>query len=288
MGESKINVAISGATGFVGGRLSEWLVSRGYRVIALGRELFSGDESRLVRIISESDVVVNLAGAPLNHRWTEEYKKELIDSRITVTRKIVNAINATDRVKLLVSTSAVGYYPSEGCFDESLKEPVDNFLGSLCQAWEAEARKVKAGVRLAITRFGVVFAPQGGAFHLMTTPARMGASVVFGKSDEGFAWIDREDLIRATEYIIKNENLNGVFNYVAPETITQGCFAHTVARYYHSPLRVRVPEFVFRTMLGEAAEFVAHGQCVKPTRLLNAGYVFTTPDLNTFLKNLNR
>lgn len=282
MGENK-TIAISGATGFVGGRLSQWLTTCGYRVVPLKRELFSGDGNELCRIIAESDVVINLAGAPLNHRWTEEYKQELVDSRLSVTRKLVDAINATERVKLLISTSAVGYYPSEGCFDESLQAPAPTFLGELCQAWEAAARKVKPSVRLAITRFGVVLAPEGGAFHLMTTPARMGFSFIFGKRNEGFAWIDREDLVRATEYIIKNENAKGVFNYVAPVTITQGVFAYAVAKHYGSLLSVRIPEVAFRAILGESADFVTSGQCVKPARLTEAGFVFGTPDLETFL-----
>ena len=161
-----MKIAISGASGFIGKRLSAFLELQGHQIVPLGRAMFRDNMSdQLIARLSQCEVVINLAGATINRRWTTEYKKELYNSRINVTRRLVQTINSLEqKPQLFISASAVGYYPTEGCHDDYSQERGEGFLSDLCCRWEAEAAKVHTDTRLVITRFGVVLSPDGGAF----------------------------------------------------------------------------------------------------------------------------
>lgn len=280
-------VALSGATGFIGTNLKGHLEAHGYEVVPLARGLFlDGREEDLLHAVSSCDTVINLAGSPINRRWSVRYKKELSDSRVGVTHKLVEAVNRSSQTKLFISASAVGYYPPDGCYDEANALKGNGFLSDLCAGWEAEARRVAPRIRLAITRFGVVLAPRGGAFEQMARPARMGIAATVGDGRRFFPWIDIVDLVRAMEYLIEKQELAGMFNFVSPGRITMGEFMRKVARHYRSLAVVYVPAFVFRMLLGEASEFLIEGQCVLPSRLLEAGFRFSSPRLEQFLERL--
>lgn len=280
-------VAVSGATGFIGTNLRKYLEARGYGVVALSRGLFAdGREEDLWHTVSSCSTIINLAGSPIDRRWSDRYKKELSGSRVGVTHKLVEAVNRSPETKLFISASAVGYYPSVGCYDEENAVKGNGFLSDLCAGWEAEARQVASGVRLVITRFGVVLAPRGGAFEWMARPSRMGIAAVVGDGRQLFPWIDIEDLVRGMEYLMENPELTGVFNFVAPGRITMGGFMREVARHYRSLAVIPVPAFVLRIVLGEASEFLTEGQCVLPSRLLDAGFCFSSPRTEQFLARL--
>lgn len=281
-----MNIAISGATGFIGSHLSDYFSAQGHVVKGIGREYFeSGREERLVRLLSDADVVVNLGGAPIDRRWTKAYKQTLYESRILSTRKLVEAINTVSRTGLLISASAVGYYPSTGCYDEYTAKRGEGFLADLCGAWESEAGRVAASVRLALTRFGVVLAPDGGAFPLLSRSVRLGMAAVVAPGDQPFSWIALLDLIRGMEFIIRHPELKGAFNFVSPERMTNEAFAGAMAEYYRVG-KVKVPEFVFRLLYGEGASFSTQGQCVIPAKLMEAGFRFRCPSVGDFFKQL--
>ena len=159
-----MNIAMTGATGYIGKHLSSYLTEKGgHRVIPLGRSMFrEGMSGLLIQTLAHCDVVINLAGAPINKRWTPEYKQELFNSRIVVTHRIVRALNAVKtKPKLMISASAVGYYPPEVEADEYTRTRGEGFLSDLCYAWEKEAKRCPEPTRLVITRFGVVLSPDG-------------------------------------------------------------------------------------------------------------------------------
>ncbi len=281
-----MNIAISGATGFIGSHLSDYLSAQGHVVNGIGREYFKDEaKEQLIRLLSHTDVVVNLSGAAINKRWTKAYKQTLYESRILPTRKLVEAINAVSRVQLLISASAVGYYPSTGCYDEYTARQGEGFLSDLCGAWEAEAERVAASVRLAILRFGVVLAPDGGAFPLLSRSVRLGMAAIVAPGDQPFSWIALQDLMKGMEFIIRHAELRGVFNFVSPERMTNEAFAWAMSEYYQVG-KVKVPEFVFRFLYGEGASFLTQGQCVVPTRLTEAGFQFQCSAIGDFLKQL--
>lgn len=280
-----MKIAISGASGFVGTHITEIFALKGYEVVPLGRQLFEeGSQKRLEEAIAGCEVVINLAGATINHRWTKRYKQMMYDSRIGVTRKIVAAINALDRKpKVFISTSAVGCYPSEGCFDENSTQVGSSFLSKLCIEWEKESQKVSPEVRLVNARFGVILAAKGGAFSKMVKSAKMGIATIIGNGNQPFSWIDLEDHGRAIEFIVENSSLNGAVNLVSPEILTNRSFTKQIARYYRSLLTIRIPKFFFSLMMGESAELLTEGQCVKSTKLLEHGFAFNVSTIEQFL-----
>ena len=277
-----MNIAISGASGFIGKHLTEYLTEAGHRVIPLGRPMFrEGTSGHLIQALSHCDVIINLAGAPIGKRWTPEYKKELYDSRIKVTHCIIRAMDAVKtKPRLMISASAVGYYPEEGTFDEYTNTRGSGFLAELCYAWEKEARRCPSQTRLVITRFGIVLSPDGGAMEQMLRPLRITrVAGVIGPGTQPFPWIAIQDLCRAMEFIISHEEASGVFNLVAPQQVSQYAFTQAMAARYHAWMKVVVPRWFFRMRYGEAASFLASGQNVRPTRLLEAGFRFVKPTI---------
>ena len=201
-----MKIAISGASGFIGSHLAGYLTAQGHQVVPLGRGYFSGFPApgpgvigdrawdgamgRLVAALEGCGAVVNLAGAPIDRRWSDTYKEELYASRIGPTRRLVEAIGALETPPgVLVSASAVGYYPAEGCYKETDARKGTGFLSDLCAAWEQEAQRVPPGVRLVVTRFGVVFSPGGGAFPRLARPFRMGVAARLGDGSQNVSWI---------------------------------------------------------------------------------------------------
>lgn len=280
-----MKIAISGASGFVGTHLSAYLQQCGHDIVPLSREdLAAGAPVRLGELVATCDAVINLAGAPIDHRWTARYKEELFASRIDTTRRLVEAVDASSTVKTFISTSAVGYYPSVGCYDEQDDQPGTGLLSHLCTLWEAEARKVRT--RCVITRFGVVLSDAGGAFPRMARPAKMGVAVVAGSGAQSFSWIALEDLLRAQEFLLSHPSLDGTFNLVAPEKQTMREFIAAVAARYKSHLTVRIPSWLFRVAMGEASGVLLDGQCVIPHRLEQAGFHFARPSVDDFLRQI--
>lgn len=282
-----MNIAISGASGFIGKHLTEYLTEAGHRVIPLGRPMFrEGTSGHLIQALSHCDVIINLAGAPIGKRWTPEYKKELYDSRIKVTHCIIRAMDAVKtKPRLMISASAVGYYPEEGTFDEYTNTRGSGFLAELCYAWEKEARRCPSQTRLVITRFGIVLSPDGGAMEQMLRPLRITrVAGVIGPGTQPFPWIAIQDLCRAMEFIISHEEASGVFNLVTPQQVSQYAFTQAMAARYHAWMKAVVPRWFFRMRYGEAASFLASGQNVRPTRLLEAGFRFAKPTIEDFFE----
>lgn len=159
--------------------------------------------------------------------------------------------------------------------DEYTQTRGDGFLSDLCYAWEKEAKRCPQPTRLVITRFGVVLSSDGGAMQQMLRPLRATkVAAVIGPGTQPFPWIDIRDLCRAMAFFIENEELRGVFNLVAPQAVSQSTFTRAMGKAYHAWTTLIVPQAVFRLLYGEAASFLTAGQRVRPTRLLEAGFIF--------------
>ena len=160
-----MKIAITGASGYIGGHLTRFFEEKGYEVVPLGRDLFKElNFDALCRRVEGARVVINLAGAPINKRWTEAYKQELYDSRIPVTRRLVAAIGQmTVLPELFISVSAEGYYPASGEYDEYNGKQDDDFLARLCADWEREARRCPPETRLPEFLFRLMYG-EGASF----------------------------------------------------------------------------------------------------------------------------
>lgn len=284
-----MKIVISGGSGFIGSVLTRYLKRKGDEVIPLSRDYFQGDapNDKLKNALQDADVVINLAGTPINHRWSKSYKEKMFESRIITTRKIVEIINSQARKpKVFISASAVGYYPIKGCHNEYSTIKGDGFLATLCEAWEQEAKKISPQVRLAVTRFGVVMSKKGGAFPLLSLPARLKVAAVIGPGNQWLPWIYLGDLVKAIEHIINEPSLSGTVNFVAPQQITNREVMKAVAKHEKSWLVITIPKFFFRLALGKASTFITTGQCVVPKKLIDSGFAFSAPTIEDLLEKI--
>jgi uncharacterized protein (TIGR01777 family) len=299
-----MKVAITGATGFVGSRLVEQLQAQGHQPLILTRKpaaasrIFpnvevvaytpteSGDWQQA---IAGCDAVVNLAGEPIaEKRWTPQEKEEILNSRKLGTQKIVEAIaQANPKPKVLVNASAIGYYGTSetATFDETSPSGND-FLAEVCQAWEAQAQKVKeAGVRLVILRFGIVLG-NGGALAKMIPPFQLFAGGPLGTGQQWVAWIHRDDLVRLIIEALTRPDWEGVFNATAPNPVRMSEFCQVLGDVLHRPSWLPVPSFALEALLGEGAKVVLEGQQVLPKRTTSSGFEYRYPTVKQALEEI--
>lgn len=302
-----MKVAITGATGFVGSRLVERLHAEGHQVLVLTRnpgaaqKVFPNSAFPNLEIIAYNpkesgswqealagcDGVVNLAGEPIaESRWTPQRKQEILNSRQLGTQKIVEAIAKADpKPSVLVNASAIGYYGTSetATFDEASSSG-DDFLAQVCQAWEAEAQKVKAtGTRLVILRLGIVLG-MGGAIAKMITPFQLYAGGPIGTGRQWFSWIHRDDVVNLILQALTRPDLEGVLNATAPNPVRMAEFCQTMGQVLNRPSWLPVPGFALEALLGDGAMVVLEGQQVLPKRTLACGFEYQYPTVKQALE----
>jgi uncharacterized protein len=279
-----MKIAISGASGFVGSALRAKFAA--HEIISIGVKDFSKNAAEFAALIDGCNVIINLAGAPIIARWSDEYKKILHSSRINTTAKIVTAISdMQNKPKLLISTSAVGIYTNKMTNSEDDNEIADDFLGKLCQEWEAEALKAQVdGVRVVIFRFGIVLGKDGGALSKMLTPFKLGLGGIIGSGKQAFSWIHIDDLVRAYEFAIDNDTLSKAYNLTAPEPTTNEGLTKALASALHRPAFLPVPEFALKLLYSDGAKVLTDGQTAVPKRLLESGFKFSFSNIEHAIK----
>ena len=293
-----MDVAISGASGLIGSALSKSLRADGHRVLRLSRGGVTGvdtigwdpETGRIDAPALEGvDAVVHLAGEGIgDHRWTEEQKQKIRDSRVRSTATIAGAIASRERKpRVFVSGSAIGYYGNRG--DEVLSEqsaPGDDYLALVCVAWEAEtAIATEAGVRTVLTRTGIVLDAHGGALARMLLPFKLGLGGKQGKGTQWMSWIALVDEVAAIRHAIEHETVRGPVNVVAPNPVTNADFAHTLGKALHRPTVLPTPLLPLKLRFGgELVEsLLLFSQRVTPGQLEATGYQFTCPSLDDAL-----
>ncbi len=275
-------IAITGASGFVGSSLTTFFQKYGYKVVAISRDVLNNKE-KLQELMANSNIVINLAGANIISRWTPEYKQLLYSSRIDTTSKIVEAINNSEtKPELLISTSAVGIYDNKDTYDEKGNFSND-FLSTLCQRWEEEAKK--ANTKVSIFRFGIVLGKKGGAFAKMLTPFKLGLGGVIGSGNQAFSFIHIDDLLNAYKFVIDN-NLADTFNLTAPKPTTNLGLTRALGKAVKRPTFFPVPEFVLKLIFSEGAKVLTDGQDVVPKKLLSLGFKFKYNDIQETVNSL--
>jgi uncharacterized protein (TIGR01777 family) len=302
-----MKIAIAGATGFVGSRLVERLQAERHQLLVLTRnpsaaqKVFPPSAFPNLEIIAYTPTesgswqeaiagcegVVNLAGEPIAEgRWTPQRKQEILSSRQLGTQKIVEAIaKANPKPSVLVNASAIGYYGTSetATFDET-SPPGNDFLAQVCQAWEAEAQKVKdAGVRLVILRLGIVLG-QGGAIARMIAPFKLFAGGPIGTGRQWFSWIHRDDLVNLIIHALTRPEIEGVLNATAPNPVRMAELAQTMGQVMNRPSWLPVPGFAIEALLGDGAIVVLEGQQVLPKRPLDYGFEYQYPTVKQALE----
>ncbi|GAX78715.1 hypothetical protein CEUSTIGMA_g6153.t1 [Chlamydomonas eustigma] len=299
----KMSVAITGATGFVGSRLTAKLASQGHKVKVLTRDV-SKAKSKLpypgVEVFGPADWskaiagatgVVNLAGEPIATRWTPELKSQIMTSRIGTTRKLVDALNALpegSRPRVFVSSSAIGYYgvSQTASFNEDSTPITSDYLSQVCVQWEAAASAAPKDVRTVILRTGIVLAREGGALAKMLPIFQIFAGGPLGTGKQWMSWIHRDDLVELIVDTLQNTAYVGVFNATAPKPVRMAEFCSTLGALMGRPSWLPVPDFALNTLLGEGAMVVLEGQKVLPTKTQQVGFNFKYSDISTALKSV--
>ena len=295
---------MTGGTGFVGSYLSEQLAGKDHSITILTRSSRSraganpavtyvqGDPNEpgpWMQAVAEHDVVINLAGAPINLRWTEENKKIIRNSRVLTTRHLVAALAAAParQTKLLLSTSAIGFYGDGGETELTESSPPGNdFLGRLAQEWEAEALKAQElGIRVAITRFGIVLGRGGGILEKLVPVFKSFLGGPVGSGQQWFSWIDQSDHLRAMLFVLEHPDLAGPINFTSPNPVRNAQLARALGKVLRRPSLIPAPAFMVKLALGEFADVVLGGQKVLPQKLLAAGFEFEYPTIEASLRH---
>jgi len=287
-----MHVLVAGASGFLGSALRTHLTHRGHRVTQLVRD--DPHEPEQVRwdpyggvldlaVVEASDVVVNLAGAPIAHwPWTPSYKERLRTSRVATTTTIATAIAEVDKPPALVNASGVGYYGDRG--DEVLDESSTNgntFLAGVCRDWEAAtAPATEAGARVCVIRTSPVLDSRGGALKPMRIAFGLGLGARFGDGRQWFPTIALADYLAAVTRIVTDETLSGAFNLCGPVPVTNAEFTEALGRRLHRPTKLRVPAVAVRLAGGELSGEVLGSIRVTPRRLDDAGFEFAHPTVD--------
>lgn len=292
-------IAISGASGLIGGMLKASLTHAGHEVWTLvrrsadagAREIAWDPEQGTIdaAALEAMDALVHLSGKNIGEgRWNARRKETFARSRIESTRLLAQTLTRLKKPPgVLVSASATGIYGDRG--DEPLtesSEPGDGFLPQLCEQWEAAASPARdAGIRVVHPRIGVVLSAHGGALPKMAGPARFGLAGRIGSGRQYISWIAAEDLLDVFVACIMDDRLAGPVNAVSPNPVPQRQFAKTLARVLHRPALLPLPAFVVRLAFGEMGRtLLLEGARVLPARLQSIGFVFRLQTIEAALR----
>jgi uncharacterized protein (TIGR01777 family) len=292
-----MNIAITGASGFVGRRLLAALSAHTLTMLTrspttqapAGVKVSVWDPVAQPARLDAADAVIHLAGEPVAQRWTNAVKSRIRESRVRGTRNLVAGMRQMEQPPaVLVCASAIGYYGSRG--DEVLGEtsaPGTGFLSEVCVEWEHEADAAAAlGVRVVKVRIGIVLEPHGGALARMLPPFRAGLGGPLGSGNQWMSWIHLDDLVELIVHAVENP-LQGVLNGVAPNAATNAEFTRELGRALHRPAIIPVPDFAIKLLFGEMAEMLLlASQRVVPIAALQSGFRFAYPDLGEALRDL--
>ncbi|MCH8497230.1 MAG: TIGR01777 family oxidoreductase [Marinobacter sp.] len=282
-------ILVTGGTGFIGRRLCQQLLQQGWAITVLSRQpdadvkAICGRVERVEQLATLDgaagfDAVINLAGEGIaDRRWSESRKQALRSSRVDLTDKLVASM-ATWHQKpaILISGSAVGFYGDQGqqAVDED-STPHLEFTHELCRDWELAATKAeKLGVRVCLSRTGIVAGPGGGFLQRMLLPFKLGLGGRLGSGQQYMPWVHREDVVNALLWMLDNDDARGPYNLTSPTPVTNREFTACLAAQLHRPAILPAPAFALQLMLGEMARLLLTGQRALPSRLLDQGFQF--------------
>ena len=289
-----MNYLLTGATGFIGRRLVQALLSEGHSVSYLARKRSPSLDSRAsffcwnpedrppLECITRIETVVHLAGEPVAQRWTADVKRRIYDSRVQGTGNLVSAIaNLKHKPSALVSASAIGYYGDRG--DEILAEdapPASDFLADLCLNWEREAVRAREfGTRVVPIRIGVVLGQDGGALQRMMAPFRLGLGGKLGSGRQWMSWIHIDDIVRLILFASTNTELSRAVTGCSPQPVTNAEFTRQLAGALRRRAPFTVPKFALKLAMGEVADALFGSVRAIPKTAEQARFTFLYPNL---------
>jgi uncharacterized protein (TIGR01777 family) len=286
---------ITGASGLLGDHLNAILKQMGYSTIGLVHKKSVKTTHSIEHIDEIStitsclDLIVNLAGAPIaGAPWTKKRKEKLRTSRVYFTEQLLDSLSHNNiTCRHFISGSAIGYYGTKSNPQTEESEAGSDFSAQLCLDWENSANTPKlANTKTTLIRTGLVLSPNGGFLTPLKISSQVGLSAVFGNGIQGISWIDYRDWTAAILFIIENE-ITGSVNLTAPNSVSQKDFVNILSKVLKKPNVFRIPKIAF-SPLGEMKTLFIEGQYVLPKKLLDQGYTFRYPTLESSLISMLR
>lgn len=299
-------IIITGATGLIGTKLCNALIKRGDEITIFTRNIQKGkrelpEVKKFVEWdyrkpeqwkseLNRKDAVIHLAGANLaGRRWSEQYKKIIIDSRLAGTKNLILGMEEIDeKPGLFICASAVGYYGNK---DEELiteqSPPSNDFLSDVCKKWELEASKAEfLGIRRVSLRQAPVLSKNDGMIKEMKLPFKLFLGGPIGTGKQWLPWIHIEDLVNIYLFLLENKNITGPVNASSPNPVRMSEFADVMGKILQRPSYFKIPKFLIRIIKGDLADSITASQRVIPQKLLDAGFDFNFKDVQTSLRDL--
>ena len=299
-----MKVLITGATGLIGNELVSLLLQNGVSIHYLTtskkkieNELnYKGfywnpeqgiiDENCLMGV----EAIIHLAGATISKRWTNSYKQEIIESRLLSSAVLFKALkNHPNQVKQIVSASGTAIYPNNDkvIYDENSKEIDNSFLGNVVFKWEESADKFKSlGLKVCKLRTGIVLSNKGGALVEMAKPIKMGIGSPFGTGKQIQSWIHIHDIAALYFFAISND-LEGVYNAVAPIPVSNEKLTMTIATVLKKPLFMpNIPKFMMKLLLGEMHVLLFENRNLSAQKIIDKGFVFKYKTIEKAIENI--
>ncbi|MDC1175412.1 TIGR01777 family oxidoreductase [Bacteriovoracaceae bacterium] len=299
-----MNILITGGTGFVGSQLVSLLKEKqGHKLFVITRnpnkyksaetdhlKYISLDQEGLLsdEIVKDIHIIINLAGENIaNSRWSDAQKERLKESRSTRTNLLLAQFKDSEKLKKIISASAIGIYPVnlETELDES-SNLGEGFLPELCKEWEKSVTDFDHSCKKAILRIGVVFGKGGGALDKLWPIFKFGLGGKIGNGKQMMSWIHISDLVGAIDFLVDNIEINGEFNATSPEPVSNQRFTKALGKAFNMPAIFPVPPFMLKLAMGEMSTIVLDGQTIIPKKLLAAGYQFKFAQVENALEDV--
>jgi hypothetical protein len=297
-----MKVLIGGGSGFIGQRLTQYLLDKGHQVVILSRhkprivspqlEFFGADLLKPDLFdqhwFEGVEAVVNLSGKDIFTFWTKKTKKEIWDSRVRINKNLIDFIaKLKQKPKVFVSASAVGYYGDRG--ETELEETAfrgQGFLAELCEAWENEARQAeKLGMRSVQVRTAPVLGKSGGLLRRILKSFQFGFTFIFGSGNQWFSWIHMDDLVRIYHLAVTDESLSGPINACSLYPVRFRDFMNHL-REFKKAIFIPFPAWILKLFLQETADVVLCSQKMVPAKLLEINFQFSYPRLRDALREV--
>jgi uncharacterized protein (TIGR01777 family) len=301
-------VLITGGTGMIGQALAKQFIANGYEVIILSRSPKRSSRLHLsyakwdiekgeidLEALAKANIIVHLAGEGVaDKRWSEKRKQAIVDSRVNSGNLLVKALSENNhQLKTFISASAIGWYGPDtaASLEHGFVEtdtPDNSYLGNTCQLWEQSTAAVASmGIRLVTLRIGIVFNKKGGALAEFLKPAKFALAAILGNGKQIVSWIHQADLCKMIQYAIETPAVQGVYNAVAPNPVTNKKLVITIAKYtYPIYFPSFVPGFLLKIILGEMSIEVLKSAKVSAQKIQDAGFVFDYPNVEDAIIDL--
>ena len=304
-------VLISGGTGLIGTKLTHHLTESNYDVIILSRNgnkptgnpkitysLWDIKKQVIDQdVVKKADYIIHLAGSGvIDKRWTEEYKKEIINSRTKSGELLIKTLKENiHQVKAFVSASAIGWYGAdhypllrkEGFIETD--PATKDFLGETCVLWETSVEPVtEMGIRLVKLRTGIVLSNNAGAFKEFKKPLRFGFAGILGSGKQMVSWIHVDDVCRIYIEAIENNNISGVYNAVAPLPVTNKKLVIEMAEKLRNKfyIPIHVPSLFLKLFMGKRTVEILKSATVSNKKIKSAGFTFLFPTIQSAIEDL--